>query len=179
VKIFSAAFCGSPILFPPYFSQPKRISVLRSRIFLWRSILDLPMTSQMKPKLLAIDTNRKTLLEISQTAAQWYEVVTTNDPKYALTLLNAKADFAVLICEHITGNFEGVSFLDCVRNCSPDTRRVVLSSYGDLSPLIHGLHTGAIQKLIQKPIVKSELLAAIVPSDVQAATAGNWLGRTG
>jgi len=126
------------------------------------------MVHRIPSKLIALDTNRPALMEIARIARPWYEVLSTVDPRQAMAWLSEHADIRVFVTDHATQQFEGKSLLEYVRTQFPEIRRIVLTSYSDLSLLIPGLHNGVIQKLVQKPIDRNELLAAIAPFEALA-----------
>ncbi len=125
-----------------------------------------------RKKLLVLDFDSKTLLDVTALAKQWYDVLTTREPEMALSWLSDQTSISVLVTENITGTFKGLNFLDRVRVVSPDTRRVVATAFTDLAMLVEGLHSGAIQKLVQKPILRNELLAAIAPEALTSGAGG-------
>ena len=43
----------------------------------------------------------------------------------------------------------------------PDVRRVMMTGHPDLSGIIQGLHSGAIDRLVHKPFTRDELLSAV------------------
>ena len=42
-------------------------------------------------------------------------------------------------------------------------RRILMTTYHDLPSIVAGLHSGAIERLVQKPFTAAELMAAILP----------------
>jgi DNA-binding NtrC family response regulator len=120
-------------------------------------------------KLIVLETDRPALSEVLAIARSWYDVLSTSEPRQAKAWLSAHADIAVFVTDHSAQIFEGKSLLEQVKTQLPDVRRVVLTSYSDLSTLIEGLHNGAIQKLVQKPIDRNELAAAIAPIEALVA----------
>jgi DNA-binding NtrC family response regulator len=130
------------------------------------------MLPRTQSKLVALDSNRTTLMEVVKIARSWYEVLSTTDPLQAKVWLKEQTDIAVFVTDHATQQCDGKSILEYARAEFSDIRRVVLTSYSDLSLLIQGLHNGAIQKLVQKPIDRNELMAAIVPFAAQAGGGG-------
>jgi DNA-binding NarL/FixJ family response regulator len=54
-----------------------------------------------------------------------------------------------------------IELLESVRVRCPTARRLLLSDYCDLGIIVQGLHTGAVQGIVYKPIYAPELLAAI------------------
>src|SRR5580692_9611758 len=128
------------------------------------------MTPRSRRKLIVLETDRPALSEVLAIARSWYDVLATSEPRQAKAWLGTYADeIAVFITDHSSQFFEGKSLLEQVKTQLPDVRRIVLTSYSDLSMLIEGLHNGAIQKLVQKPINRNELAAAIVPIEAMVA----------
>lgn len=122
-----------------------------------------------KNKLVVLDGDRQTLHSVCETARVWYEVLPASDPRKALGWLQSDPDVSVFVTEHIDQSFDGMSLLEKVRTLHPGIRRIVMTTYTDLGRLIEGLHSGAIQKLVQKPIDRNEFLSAIAPGEVQAS----------
>jgi len=126
---------------------------------------------QSKPKCIVVDADKNTLHLIRSAARNWYEILETSDAQQALQLLAAHPDIAVFIANHGNSRFDGIGLLERVRNDYPDVRRVVMTSYLDLSRIIHGLHSGIIQKMVQMPISIPELQNAIIPFEAHGASA--------
>jgi DNA-binding NtrC family response regulator len=99
----------------------------------------------------------------------WYEVLATSDPRRALGWLQHEVTISVFVTEHVDQAFDGMSLLEIIRTQDPEIQRIVLTTYSDLARLIDGLHSGAIQKLVKKPINRHEFLTAIAPSAARAA----------
>ena len=121
------------------------------------------MVQSIRRKLIVLDADQPVRTEVERIARSWYDVLSTAEPRQAKAWLTAHADIAVFVTDHTAQQFEGKSLLEQTKTEFPDIRRVVLTSYSDLSMLVHGLHNGAIQKLVQKPIDRNELAGAIVP----------------
>jgi len=118
-----------------------------------------------KRKLVVLDADRRTLHDVCDVAKQWYDVLPTHDVRMAMAWLQNDRDVSVFVTEQVDHAFEGSSLLEKVRTLHPKVRRIVLTNYSDLSRLIEGLHNGAIERLVRKPIDRQEFLAAIAPSD--------------
>lgn len=126
-------------------------------------------TRSTKKILLALTDDREALAEIVRCASTTYEVLSSRDTRQALAWLQNKAVY-VLVTDNRPEQFDGDSFLDHVRHIAPTTRRIVLTPFTDLYKLIQGLHSGAIQNLVQNPIIPQELLNAIaIPDDVPSS----------
>ena len=73
-------------------------------------------------------------------------------------------------CETIGRTASGVSLLETARSCRPSARRILMTTYHDLPSIVAGLHSGAIERLVQKPFSAAELMAAILPERSVDAT---------
>ncbi len=123
------------------------------------------MTFQ-RPHLLALDGDQTILRAIAQIAAPYYETLTTGDPRRLLGWLEAYDDVAAIITEHVLETAIGVTLLESARNMRPRVRRVLMTTYHDLSAIIDGIHSGAIERLVPKPFNANELLGAILPEEL-------------
>jgi len=119
------------------------------------------MTQGNRIKLLALDQNLKVLYEISRITTPWMEAIVTTDPRDAVARLQKDTDIKIFLTEQVLSNSSGIALLDSVRSMRPDVRRVLMSDAGELRPIIEGLHSGVIGRLLYKPFQPSELLAAL------------------
>jgi ActR/RegA family two-component response regulator len=122
-------------------------------------------------KLLVLDEDEPTLAQISRVFAGHFSVVQLKSPSRALGLLEADPAVEVFLTEHVMRFGNGVELLESCRTMRPQVRRVMLTSYSDLAGIVLGLHSGAIQYLVQKPACDHELLHAIAPELAQQRTA--------
>jgi DNA-binding NtrC family response regulator len=116
-----------------------------------------------KPILLALDGDEDALRTIARAAAPYYQALVTRDPRRFIAWLENTPDVAVVMTEHVLQNATGVALLQSVRTMRPKARRVLLTTYHDLASIVDGLHSGAIEHLVQKPFTPGELLQAIIP----------------
>src|ERR1700722_2541864 len=126
---------------------------------------------RMKRKCLVVGADKKTLQHVKEAASHWYDVLDTIDPEQSLKLLQSHSDVSVIITQHDSESFDSLTFLESVRASFPDIRRVVMTTYVDLSRIVQGLHSGTIQKLVQRPINPPELQQAIIPFVAQQSAA--------
>lgn len=115
-------------------------------------------------KLLALDEDESTLAQIARVASGYFSVLQLKSPSRAIGLLEADHSIEVFLTEHVMRFGNGVELLETVRTMRPEVRRVMLTSYSDLTGILLGLHSGAIQTLVQKPAGDLELLQAIRPA---------------
>jgi ActR/RegA family two-component response regulator len=93
----------------------------------------------------------------------------------AIALIRTDPHIAAIITEQGAANGDAIESLETVRAVQPQVRRIMLTSYADLTSIVHGLHSGAVQSLVQKPVSEDELLAALCSGMPQAAEAGRHL----
>lgn len=121
-----------------------------------------------KTFLLALDGDETVLKTIARLAAPYYQVLSTRDPRRLIAWLENTQQIATVVTEHVLQNASGVALLETVRTMKPDARRILLTTYHDLASIVDGLHSGAIEKLVQKPFSAAEFLSAILPESMLA-----------
>jgi response regulator RpfG family c-di-GMP phosphodiesterase len=94
-----------------------------------------------------------------------YHILRANSGEAGLDLLS-KNNVGVIISDQRMPGMTGVEFLGKVRELYPDTVRVVLSGYTDLSTIAEAINHGAIYKFLTKPW-EDELLRANVEEAFQ------------
>jgi two-component system response regulator RegA len=122
-------------------------------------------------KLLALDEDEASLGQIARVVAGYYSVMQLKSPSRAIGLLEADPSIEVFVTEQVMRFGNGVELLETVRTMRPDVRRVILTNYSDLAGIVLGLHSGAIQHIVQKPAGDLELLHAIAPTLAQQRAA--------
>jgi DNA-binding NtrC family response regulator len=123
-----------------------------------------------KSKLIALDHDLQSLRDVAAAMTPWYDVVRLREPMKVVELLQADANVAVVVTEQVLPTGSGVSLLESARTLRPDVRRVLMTGYGDLASIIAGLHSGAIQAMVNKPFTRDELLAAVLPVEMRGMT---------
>jgi DNA-binding NtrC family response regulator len=111
--------------------------------------------------LIALDDDVQTLDAVNEIAATRFKVVTTRNPQKALAVVRDEASSAVLIVALRLRGTTALAVLRAAQTLRPNIRRVVMAGPGNLAELIEGLHSGAVERIIYKPIRTAELLAAI------------------
>src|SRR5687768_12807632 len=125
---------------------------------------DQSMSSNGKSKLIALDHDIIVLREIAIAMGPWFEVLRFREPMNVMSVIETDASsIDVIVTEHVLPQASGVSLLETIRTRCPKIRRVLLTGYGDLASIVAGLHSGAIQALVNKPFRREELLAAVFP----------------
>jgi ActR/RegA family two-component response regulator len=122
-----------------------------------------------KPYLLALDGDEEVLKTIAKVAAPHFTAMVTRDPRKLLGWMENMKEVGAVLTEHVLQTASGVSLLESARTMRPGARRVLLTTYHDLSSIVAGLHSGAIERLVAKPFTEAELLFAILPEGASGA----------
>ncbi len=117
-----------------------------------------------KPKLLTLSGDAGLIRRIAELSREWYVPISCRTISLASNQLRVDRAVRILIVEQLADAGTQDAFLDEVRTIRPDVLRVVVTGYSDLTAIIPGLHSGIIQRLMQKPLAPEELIATIHPA---------------
>jgi ActR/RegA family two-component response regulator len=136
------------------------------------------MNTPNRYKLIALDKDLTILKQVADYANPLFETLRVRDAARAIALCNEDPMIRVIVTEHVIHQEPNVSLLDLLRVRHEHIRRVMLTTYADLSAIVTGLHTGSIQALVRKPINPNELLAAIGQPPAPFAAVGDTAAIT-
>jgi len=122
--------------------------------------------------IVAVDNDVRTLDRIKMILDSTHTVLATGDPTRALTWLQHDATVAAIVVVHDLPGGKAMGLLEAARKFRPEARRIVIANYSDLAQFVEGLHTGAIQRTISKPIDPIELLGLVRIRPAAAKTGG-------
>lgn len=92
--------------------------------------------------------------------AHGYEVEYFTEPAAALERAEV-TPFDMVISDYRMPRMDGVNFLKAFSQKQPDTSRLILSAYTDLSALLGAINEAHIYRFVSKPWNETELLAVI------------------
>ncbi|CAN5548802.1 hypothetical protein BH09PLA1_BH09PLA1_29520 [soil metagenome] len=119
-------------------------------------------------KILVVYEDPATLKELLA-AANGLEFLPLRDRRQAVACVKAYPSLAAVIVEQVA---EAKGFLETLQNvqaAQPTLRRVAVSDSSDLFSVIDGLHTGAIDAVLYRPVDARQLHAAVRGSEAGAA----------
>jgi len=123
-----------------------------------------------RPHLLALDGDEAVLRQIAQIAGPFFETLTTRDPRRLLGWASTfAAHTAAVVTEHVLETAMGVALLEQIRSMCPGARRVLMTTYHDLTSIVDGIHSGVIDCVVPKPCSPAELLGAVMPVRLRAS----------
>ena len=115
------------------------------------------MTIPDPPRILIVDDEEAILETMSFTFMDLYEVFTSSDAQKALVVLDEQAPIACVITDQRMPGMTGVEFLAevCIRH--PDTVRIMLTGFADLTATIEAINDGHVYAYVNKPWEPDEL----------------------
>ena len=120
--------------------------------------------------LLLVDDDRPFLQRLARAMeARGFIVTAVETVKDAIILLHANTtpDFAVVDLKLADGN--GMDVIEEMRNCSPKTRVIVLTGFGNIASAVNAVKLGAIDYLA-KPADADEVFEALTREPGQKAS---------
>jgi DNA-binding NtrC family response regulator len=108
--------------------------------------------SHPKPKVLFVDDEEAILRSLSWTFDDDpdLEVLTTSDPRRALSLLNTQ-DISVLVTDERMPDLPGHQLVKHCKTLSPTTLAMVMSGFAESQPMVNALLSGKIHRFLSKP----------------------------
>ena len=120
-----------------------------------------------KTKLILLESDAAEAARFTRVASRLYDVVLERDVKQALSV--ATSDPMVNVFVAGSCGVPATVVLERVKSARPDVLRVSLTDPLQLGSLIEGLHSGMIERTIQKPVGPEEVLIAIMPRVISSA----------
>src|SRR5690348_2547246 len=101
------------------------------------------------PTVLCVDDDPMVLRAAQRVLAPRFAVSTALGPAQALAMAQKAAEpFAVIVADLQMPGLSGVGLLQCIRQLSPHTVRVLLSGNADLRSAVDAVNTGEIYRFI-------------------------------
>lgn len=86
-----------------------------------------------------------------------YEIVAISEPEEALKLLESGKEIDVIVSDYRMPQINGVEFLKKAKVLAPDTVRIVLTGFSDVTSIVNAINEGEIYKFLSKPWNDDEL----------------------
>ena len=120
-------------------------------------------------RIIYLDNDDPTARQVSRVFGGAFHVLHVQNPRRMIGLLETDPTIAAVITEQVLRCGNGVELLESVRTLRPQVRRVMLTGYADLASIVVGLHSGAIQCLLHKPVGDADLLSGVCPEIAERA----------
>lgn len=113
-------------------------------------------------KILCVDDEKNVLRALNRVFLDCdYEIITAESGSEGLEILNQTDTVQIVISDYRMPQMSGVDFLQEVYRNWPDTLRIVLSGFADMSVIMGAINEGHIYQFIQKPWDDDKLKATI------------------
>ena len=114
-----------------------------------------------KPKLLVVDDEQDNLDLLYRTFRRDFTVFRADGGIKALEILEKEGEMATIISDQRMPEMNGTEFLSRTVSDFPDTMRIVLTGYTDISDLIDAINSGQVHKYITKPWEPDQLKSVV------------------
>jgi diguanylate cyclase (GGDEF)-like protein/PAS domain S-box-containing protein len=135
-----------------YFSRPLPEGEFEAMLREGRT-LQAPEDEQAteQPTLLIVDDDAFMLDVLTDFLSQdGYRILTAQTAAEGFDIL-ARHRVQVILCDQCMPLMSGTEFMERVKNLCPDTFRIMLSAYADLTPIMAAINHGAIDRFYTKP----------------------------
>ncbi len=115
-----------------------------------------------KPKILVVDDEQDNLDLLYRTFRREFVVFRADSGLKALAILAQEGEMAAIISDQRMPEMKGTEFLRRTVSDFPDTMRIVLTGYTDITDLIDAINSGQVHKYITKPWEPDQLKSVVV-----------------
>lgn len=113
-------------------------------------------------RILLVDDDEHFLEGCRRGLRRRFDVTTASSPEAALALLDQNGGFAVVVSDLRMGpGMDGIGFLARVRERAPDTVRMMLTGFADLTSAMDAVNTGHVFRFLTKPCPPETLAQAL------------------
>ncbi|HUJ68420.1 MAG TPA: response regulator, partial [Syntrophorhabdales bacterium] len=116
----------------------------------------------MAEKILFVDDEPNVLAAYERQLRKQFEIATMESGEAGLRAVMESGPYAVVVSDFRMPKMDGIRFLSCVREVSPDTVRMILTGYADVQTAIEAVNEGNIFRFLTKPCPPESLTKAIV-----------------
>jgi serine/threonine-protein kinase len=113
-----------------------------------------------RPRILLLDDEERILNALSALFRYKYQVFTATDGEKALAILK-QCHVHVVISDQRMPAMTGIEFLRRAKIASPNTVRVLLTGFSDLSAIIDSVNEGEVYRFLNKPWGNQEIQAVV------------------
>lgn len=121
-----------------------------------------PTLTEHKPAVLFVDDEENILRSLVRlTMDENYTVVTADSGQQGLQLLGSIKEIALIVSDQRMPGMNGAEFLEKSRELAPDSIRMLLTGYSEISAAIDSINKGGASRYLSKPWNDDELLQTL------------------
>ncbi len=110
--------------------------------------------------ILYVDDDESNLTVLQAACAHEFTVLTASSAEAAMEVLRQQ-EIAVLLVDQRMPGMSGVEFFEATREDFPDTVRLLITAYSDLTDAVNAINRGQVRGYIRKPWEPDELKATL------------------
>ena len=114
----------------------------------------------MERTILYVDDDTANLTVLQAACADEFDVVTAESAEVALEIMR-QHDIAVLLVDQRMPGMTGVELFEATREHYPDTVRILITAYSDLTDAINAINRGQVRGYLRKPWEPENLKATL------------------
>lgn len=117
--------------------------------------------SNFNERILIVDDEEHVLRALKNCLRKNFFVTTVQEPTEALKIIENSEPFAVIVADYRMPGMNGAELLSWIRSHSPETIRIMLTGYADISSAMKAVNEGQIYRFLTKPCPMQDLAKAI------------------
>lgn len=115
----------------------------------------------MKYKVLLVDDEVEVLMAYQRNLFKHYNVKLATSGAEALNVIQDEGPFAVVLSDYNMPGMTGIELLSEIKEIAPDTTRLIITGYADVSVAVKSVNEGKVFRFLTKPITTDNLLLVI------------------
>lgn len=115
-------------------------------------------------KILVVDDAKNILSSMKRQFRKQYDIHTAEQGEEALSILDAKGPFCVVVSDMQMPGMNGAELLTQIKKRSPDTIRILLTGQADMDAAISAVNDGQIYRFLTKPCPMTTLSESLEES---------------
>lgn len=119
------------------------------------------MSTEKTARILCVDDEPQILSGLEIHLRRFCNTVTATSAAEGLDILQSASPFAVVISDMRMPGMDGAAFLAKVRDCAPDSTRLLLTGFADVDAAAAAVNEGGIFRFLTKPCAPATLRTAV------------------
>lgn len=112
-------------------------------------------------RILIVDDDPMILSGYRRLLANYFNLFTLKSPRTALNLIKRGEHFAVIVSDYKMPEIDGNTFLDIIKDLSPNTIRIMLTGNADVDMAIESINEGEIFRFLRKPCPNKQFVKTL------------------
>ncbi|MFN5620962.1 MAG: response regulator [Flavobacteriales bacterium] len=109
-----------------------------------------------KPRVLYLDDDESNLVSFRANFRNHFEIFVATTPVEAYAMMDEHA-IQVVITDHQMPTMSGVDFLATLSRDFPNVKRILLTGYSEMIPLVDAINKGKVSAVLSKPFNAAEI----------------------